>query len=436
MSYLGKNISELSWNGKVIWKAISDIFATYFHHFKSNYKIQTDFTAQLEAGDVLEIWLKCPFDATSGSLRPWIVGTSVTSTAQGNIILEKSDTNCCIRVYWLDNDRSVTWVVHSLDGTWENEYHHYKIDYGNKKIYCDGVEVTGTMTTGTNSAQNRFGFGRVGVLANSQTWDFMQCKITSSDGTLKKWYVPIVENGKAGVVDIMSGTKTITTYTNMAGDTFEQQELYHKFWLTGIKANDNVRMQYIGCAGDSATVTIDWGDGTEPTVYGNTPSSNIVNSHTYANAGDYVVTVSGDDITWFIGNISLRPVIITGSTAGVNNLSKVVIGKGTGFQYVNSFMFRGTNYTDKTVHLTSLELPMTITSLGKGLQPYNFCTIDKTYLWSQKKMPMTTQFIQAIDPTSGELYVQPWLVQQYKADKAFTDIFKDRIYPFLPEEFN
>ena len=169
-------------------------------------------------------------------------------------------------------------------------------------------------------------------------------------------------------------------------------------------------MQYIGCAGDSATVTIDWGDGTEPTVYDTTPNSTIVNSHTYANAGDYVVTVSGNDITWFVGNISLRPVIITGSTAGVNNLSKAVIGKGTGFQKVNSFMFSGANWTDKTVHLSSLELPSSITSLGVGTQPYNYCTIDKTYLWSQKKMPMTTQFKQAIDQASGELYVQPWLV--------------------------
>ena len=169
-------------------------------------------------------------------------------------------------------------------------------------------------------------------------------------------------------------------------------------------------MQYISCAGDSATVTIDWGDGTEPTVYDTTPTSTVLNSHTYANAGDYVVTVSGNDITWFVGDFDLRPVLITGSTAGVNNLSKAVIGKGTGFQYVNSFMFRGTNNTDNTVHLTSLELPATITSLGKGVQPYNFCTIDKTYLWSQKKMPMTTQYIQAIDPASSELYVQPWLV--------------------------
>ena len=78
------------------------------------------------------------------------------------------------------------------------------------------------MSTGTNSAQNRFGFGRFRSVINSQDWYFRQCKLTSSDGTLKKWYVPIVENGKAGVVDIMSGTKTITDYTTMAGDTFEQ----------------------------------------------------------------------------------------------------------------------------------------------------------------------------------------------------------------------
>ena len=87
--------------------------------------------------------------------------------------------------------------------------------------------------------------------------------------------MPIVENGKAGVVDIVSGTKTITVITNMAGDTFEQEELYHKFWLTGIKANDSVSMQYIRCAGDSATVTIDWGDGTEPTVYDTTQTSTV-----------------------------------------------------------------------------------------------------------------------------------------------------------------
>ena len=78
------------------------------------------------------------------------------------------------------------------------------------------------MTTGTNSAQIKFGFGKLGNVINSQDWYFRQCKISSSDGTLKKWYVPIVENGKAGIVDIMSGTKTITVYTNMAGDTFEQ----------------------------------------------------------------------------------------------------------------------------------------------------------------------------------------------------------------------
>lgn len=70
--------------------------------------------------------------------------------------------------------------------------------------------------------QNRFGFGKLGNVINSQDWYFRQCKISLPDGTLKKWYVPIVENGKAGVVDIMSGTKNITTYTTMAGDTFEQ----------------------------------------------------------------------------------------------------------------------------------------------------------------------------------------------------------------------
>ena len=90
-------------------------------------------------------------------------------------------------------------------------------------------------------------------------------------------------------------------------------------------------MQYISCAGASATVTIDWGDGTEPTTYDTTPTSTVSNSHTYANTGDYVVTVSGDDIRWFIGNSAMKPVLRTGSSIGVNNLSKAVIGKGTGF---------------------------------------------------------------------------------------------------------
>ena len=87
LSYLGKKISELSYNGKIIWKSTSDLFATYFHHFKGNYKILTDYTAQIEAGDVLEIWLKCPFDATSGSLRPQIVGTNIAYTSKGSIFL-------------------------------------------------------------------------------------------------------------------------------------------------------------------------------------------------------------------------------------------------------------------------------------------------------------------------------------------------------------
>ena len=81
LSYLGKKISELSYNGKIIWKLATDIFATYFNHFSGAAKIQTDSTAQIEAGDVLDIWLKCPFDATSGALRPQIVGTSTSTSS-------------------------------------------------------------------------------------------------------------------------------------------------------------------------------------------------------------------------------------------------------------------------------------------------------------------------------------------------------------------
>lgn len=222
LSYLGKKISELSWNGKVIWKATSDIFATYFNHFVAAAKIQTDTAGIIAEGDIIEVDVKCPFDAT-GTLRPNIIGTSAAvTTSKGCVLLEKINTNCCIRVYWLDSDRSVSWVVHGLDGTWENEYHKFKVDFGSKKIYCDGIEVTGTMTTGTNAAPNRFGFGKTSIQANSQPFDLRQCKLMSSDGTIKRWYVPIVENGKAGVVDVISGIKTMTTYTTMAGDIFEQ----------------------------------------------------------------------------------------------------------------------------------------------------------------------------------------------------------------------
>ena len=64
------------------------------------------------------------------------------------------------------------------------------------------------------------------------------------------------------------------------------------------------------CVGVSGTVTVDWGDGTEPDVLTGTSESSPQRTpnHQYAKPGDYVITLVADGEIGFLGN--------SGSTGG------------------------------------------------------------------------------------------------------------------------
>ena len=54
----------------------------------------------------------------------------------------------------------------------------------------------------------------------------------------------------------------------------------------------------------NGTVTIDWGDGSEPDTLTGSSTSTIIytSNHEYGNAGDYVITLTIDGQAYFDGN--------------------------------------------------------------------------------------------------------------------------------------
>ena len=78
--------------------------------------------------------------------------------------------------------------------------------------------------------------------------------------------------------------------------------------------------------GVNGTVTVDWGDGSEPDVLTGTSTSTIIYTpvHEYAKPGDYVVTLSGGEIC-FSGDSSGNPYLLAASADSTNKMNVLYI---------------------------------------------------------------------------------------------------------------
>lgn len=121
----------------------------------------------------------------------------------------------------------------------------------------------------------------------------------------------------------------------------------------------------------NGTATIDWGDGSQPdTMTGTSTSSNFVryNTHKYKNAGDYIITLSGDCKIAIHGDSSGKShtkllVHVDGVSAGAsysygNSIKKVELGSNV--TVVGGYAFKNCD------GLKSVVIPESVTSLSNN----------------------------------------------------------------------
>ena len=148
----------------------------------------------------------------------------------------------------------------------------------------------------------------------------------------------------------------------------------------------------LGCC-PNGTVTVDWGDGTEPDVLTGTSTTTVRRTlnHTYASAGDYVISLTVDGEMGFYGNNSDTegPDILRYSPYGSyinrayqNAIKKIEIGGGVTSIGAYAFYYCH-NLTTVTIpngvtsisnlafynchHLTTVTIPNGVTSIGGSM---------------------------------------------------------------------
>ena len=124
----------------------------------------------------------------------------------------------------------------------------------------------------------------------------------------------------------------------------------------------------------NGTVTVDWGDGSEPDVLTGTSTSNVVwtPNHNYASAGDYMITLTVDGEMGVNGAAytNTGSYILRHSSVGNdinyvyrNSVRKVEIGDGVTSIGNNAFYYCHS--------LTSITIPDGVTSIGN--YAFNYC---------------------------------------------------------------
>ena len=131
-----------------------------------------------------------------------------------------------------------------------------------------------------------------------------------------------------------------------------------------ITLHDGRTSPLLGCC-PNGTVTVDWGDGTEPDVLTGTSTSTVqwTPTHEYAASGDYVITLTVDGTMGFYGSTSeysgiLRYARYEAARNKVyqNAIHKVEIGSG-----VTSI---GSDAFNNCYSLSSIAIPDSVTSIG------------------------------------------------------------------------
>lgn len=124
----------------------------------------------------------------------------------------------------------------------------------------------------------------------------------------------------------------------------------------------------------NGTVTVDWGDGTEPNVLTGTSTTSVkwTPTHNYASAGDYVISLTVDGEMGFYGSTTKNnytSILRHSSSSDVRNavyqtaVKKITIGGGVTSIGKNAFIY--------CYGLGSVAIPNSVTSIG--MSAFYYC---------------------------------------------------------------
>ena len=184
------------------------------------------------------------------------------------------------------------------------------------------------------------------TVAEAQTLTELPTAPTHDGLTFQSWNWSL-----ANVNSLTSGMDIGATYVTTDGKT---HALIEVLLATGKSFQINVNKA------DTATMTIDWGDGKNSTI--NT-SGAISTPHTYANYGEYEITLlCGGDyaLGCYFGNTN--KLFVGGNN--VQQLKKLYIG--TNVTFINVYAFLGCS------SVTSISIPDSVT--GTGIYAFQLCS--------------------------------------------------------------
>ena len=178
-----------------------------------------------------------------------------------------------------------------------------------------------------------------------------------------------------------------------------------------ITLNEDILKLYVGFA-VNGTVTIDWGDNTTPsTVTGNDTSTVINTQHTYSQAGNYVISISGENTIYIIGQ-DTKSYLLNGGIINNEYISNAYLSCINKIELGNMFFaYQGGGNLGYCVSLKYITIPKELEFSGRSSLFYN-CVSLKHLNISRLTRSMYAKFanncssleIISLPKTIGEFY--------------------------------
>lgn len=113
-----------------------------------------------------------------------------------------------------------------------------------------------------------------------------------------------------------------------------------------VNFNQKERLNPYLCFGLNGTATIDWGDNTTDVVTGTDLNTLVKTQHTYSNPGEYVISISGDEILFTSAGNSISTIFTMDNTITTNLQENVFIKSifkielGSNFKTIDNYAFK------------------------------------------------------------------------------------------------
>lgn len=152
-----------------------------------------------------------------------------------------------------------------------------------------------------------------------------------------------------------------------------------------IKLEEGRLEPYLGFA-INGTATVDWGDNTTSTVTGSDTTTIIYTQHTYASAGEYVISISSESIIYFRGtNANGSSLLVKTSGNSDDSIAyQTTIHK---IEFSSNVKFE--NYAFKNCYsLSNVTIPFT--DCGIGINAFQYCYSLLNIILPNKRMSIST----------------------------------------------